>query len=243
MKRLGDATKKRRGIESCIISQKEESSLMNRSNLLKQVFLFLTVFISSSLYAQLGQKIEAFSADYFDKPVIKENLYGRDFLKLTKTKNDTDIKSEYLFLNDELVQVKIVADNDKVSWRGLGEEFRKMQWDINFSDEKIEEVEKSESFTAYFGENGGLLVVGKGKNKGVMFFGSAKMRFVTDRWLKTQVSQENQKSDSGAFKLTNIKAGGRLKPVYNTDGTFKGYMSDKGLFFNQNMNYEGWIGK
>lgn len=216
---------------------------MNRRIPLKQVYLLLAVLISSSLYAQLGQKVEAFSADYFDKPIIKENLYGRNFLKLTKTKKGTDIKSEFLFLNDELVQVKIVVGNDKVSWENLGEEFRKNQWDINFADEKIDEVENNEAFTAYFGENGGLLVMGKGKNKGVMFFGSAKMRFVTDRWLKTQISQKNQKSDSGPIKLTNIKAGGRLKPIYNTDGSFKGYMSDKGLFFNQNMNYEGWIGK
>jgi len=206
------------------------------------LFLLASSFLMP-LHAQLGQKLQSFSDSDFDKQVQKVRQYDREFIKFTKTHSDAKLKYEYLFLNSELVQVKIFADDDKFSFEKLGDDFRRLQWEVNFDDEKISDVEKTDSLTAYYGENGGLLVVGKGKSKGAMFIQSAKMRFVTDKWIRSQVASEVKKEESDGLKLTGTKVGGRIKPIFSTDGSLKGYMSDKGLFFNQNMEYQGWIGK
>jgi len=212
---------------------------MNFASVFFAAFYFLVV----NCNAQLGQKLESFSESDFDKQVHKVQQYGREFFKFTKTQKEGNSRNEYLFLNSECVQVKIFVDDDKASFEKLGDKFRELVWKVNFDDEKISEVEKTDLLTAYFGENGGLLVIGKGKNKGTMFVESAKMRFVTDKWIRSQVDLAAKKEHSDGLKLTGIQVGGRMKPVFSTDGSLKGYMSDKGLFFNQNMEYQGWIGK
>jgi len=212
---------------------------MNFASIFFAAFYFLII----NCNAQIGRKLETFSEGDFDKQVYKVQQYGREFMKFTKVQKDGNSKNEYLFLNYELVQVKMFAADNKGSFEKLGDEFRELVWKMNFDDEKINDVEKTDSLTAYFGENGGLLVIGKGENKGTMLVQSAKMRFVTDKWIRSQVVSQAKKEDSDGLKLTGIQVGGRMKPVFSTDGGLKGYMSDKGLFFNQNMEYQGWIGK
>ena len=40
-----------------------------------------------------------------------------------------------------------------------------------------------------------------------------------------------------------ITFGGGVKPVYNWDGTLKGYINRNGTVYDSNMDYKGWIGK
>ena len=219
------------------------------SGLIKSCLLVVFLFgFNLKSFAQfgLGTRVEDWGLDRKEpaKEVLKVNKYDRPFLQVKFYEDGKSWRSEAFFLNGECVQIRLILLSEGGSWEALKEEALKAIWELNFFDEKIEQVQKEKGFVAYWGENGGLMSFGRGKNKGVLNLENAKMRFVSDKYLRSQIKAETpetaSKLDEG-LKMTGMKIGGRMKPVYGVNGGFKGYMSDKGLFFNENMEYEGWV--
>lgn len=52
-----------------------------------------------------------------------------------------------------------------------------------------------------------------------------------------------EKDSSPKAEKMQITFGGGVKPVYNWDGTLKGYINRNGTVYDSNMDYKGWIGK
>ena len=52
-----------------------------------------------------------------------------------------------------------------------------------------------------------------------------------------------EKGSSPKSEKMQITFGGGVKPVYNWDGTLKGYINRNGTVYDSNMDYKGWIGK
>lgn len=201
-------------------------------------------FLASFSNAQFGNKLESFPINYFDQAVRHITLYERSFLVCTKTSEvHKDIKTQYFFLNGDLVQTKMDSTEKGISFEKLGTNGRQLIWELAFEDEKIKEVENNDYFHASYGENGGLLLFGKGRNKGVVLKQSAKMSYIQDKWLQKTLQRNNTSTVSDSQNLTKIKIGGKLKPLYNSSGSQRGYISDKGLIFDNNGYYEGWTGK
>jgi len=227
---------------------------MNRNTicLFKAAALFLVVLCGTrseslagiGLGTQIGEWWDAHGTNE-NKKAFTVNKLNRSFLMITETKEKDPYIKEAYFLDGECVQIRLILKDETLSWESFwGEKGLKLMWGTNFSDEKIEETENEKTFVAYWGENGGKMCYGRGENKGVLSFENAKMRFVSDKYLRTLVKSENSKTAAktdDSLKMTGMKVGGRIKPVFNSDGVVKGYMSDKGVFFNQNMQYEGWM--
>lgn len=206
-------------------------------------------FISNSFGGLgLGTQIE----DWWDTKTPDKNKkaynvkkLNRTFLMVSKADENSPWRQEAFFLDGECVQMRLILNSENKGWESLGDEALKLIWGVNFRDEKIEDIQREDTFVAYWGENGGLMSYGKSeKNKGVLNLENAKMRFVSDKYirslLKNETSNTASKKEDG-LKMTGVKVGGRMKPIFSTDGGLKGYMSDRGLFFNQNMEYEGWM--
>lgn len=213
------------------------------------IIVFLSVFGGAFTKAVAGGGLGSPIAEWADpkdktRESFKINKYNRTFIMIADTDKKSGIKTESYFLDGECVQIRLISNSDKFGWESLGDEALKNMWGATFNEEKVEEIQKDEKFVAFWGENGGLMSFGRGQNKGVLNLENAKMRFVSDKYLrsllKTESANSSSKTDSG-LKMTGVKVGGRMKPVFSVDGGLKGYMSDKGLFFNQNMEYEGWV--
>lgn len=52
-----------------------------------------------------------------------------------------------------------------------------------------------------------------------------------------------EKDSSPKAEKMQITFGGGVNPVYNWDGTLKGYINRNGTVYDSNMDYKGWIGK
>ena len=52
-----------------------------------------------------------------------------------------------------------------------------------------------------------------------------------------------EKDSSPKSEKMQITFGGGVQPVYNWDGTLKGYINRNGTVYDSNMDYKGWIGK
>jgi TPR repeat protein len=52
-----------------------------------------------------------------------------------------------------------------------------------------------------------------------------------------------EKDSSPKSEKMQITFGGGVRPVYNWDGTLKGYINRNGTVYDSNMDYKGWIGK
>jgi len=219
---------------------------------LKTVALFVVVLLGTKsesisgigLGTQIGEWWDTHGANE-DKKAFTVNKLNRSFLMIIENKEKAPYIKEAYFLDGECVQIRLVLKDETLSWESFwGAKGLEFMWGANFPDEKIEEIENEKTFVAFWGENGGKMCYGKGENKGVLSFENAKMRFVSDKYLRTLVKSENLKTTSStddSLKMTGMKVGNRVKPVFSSEGLLKGYMSDKGVFFDKNMQYEGWM--
>ena len=190
----------------------------------------------------MGRKFEdsPFKDQY--QSVREFSEMGMNFKAATLIDPKTGLVTTHTFLDGRLARVSFTRPDGEWS-----EEGAKKLWKAILGEEEIDEERELKDFTAYEGEEGGLMVIGKGKSKTFLSFESPELNKKTKKYISKVVDAKmaRQKQDEGVRitfggKRRNRDADDQSSFVTYNNGT-SGRISSGGAIYDMYGQQKGWV--